>query len=95
MGTDDNLEVFEDVSFVTGDSPVTHNLNAVLGRNAQDVSITNDGPGDMLVATSTDGTVFGGDATRKASETLVLERRNIHSVRITWVSNSSYRVVYA
>ena len=38
---------FEDSSFVTGDSPVIHDVNAALGRNGHDGYIINDGDGDL------------------------------------------------
>ncbi len=94
MGTGDNFEVFEDTSFVTGDSPVTLDFRAVLGRQAESVSVINDGTGDFTVAISEDGQTFGGDHTMKKGEHLVLTGRSVDSIRITWVANSAYRVVY-
>ena len=90
---DDTPEYFEDTSFVAGDSPVVLDINTALGRNATDVTITNDGNGDFLISTSTDGIVFGDDITIKNGEVLRLRDISINSLRITWIADSSYRVI--
>ncbi len=50
---------FSDTSFVTGDSPVTHDVNATLLRNGVDGFIDNFGAGDLQYQISEDGTTFG------------------------------------
>ena len=85
--------VSEDTSFVVGDSPATLDLNAALARNANQGFIVNDGAGDFTVRISTDGTNFGTAFTLKAGEAFDLIGKNVDSVRITWVANSSYRVM--
>ncbi len=89
-----NYEVFEDTNFVTGDSPVTLNLNAVLGRDASDITVFNDGAGTFTMSMSSDGTTFGGAHTIQQAESFEISEARLHSVRINWVSNSAYRVVY-
>jgi hypothetical protein len=89
----DTPEFFEDTSFVTGDSPVTLDLNTALSRNATSVDVINDGAGNFTVAFSTDGASFGDEITVKYPERLSLKNVSIDSVRITWVSNSAYRVI--
>ena len=90
----DTPEFFEDTSFVTGDSPATVDINTALGRNASYVQVINDGPGNFTMAASNDGAAFGDEITIKASDPpFVLEDLDIDSVRITWVSDSAYRVI--
>lgn len=89
----DTPESFEDTSFVTGDSPATLDINAALGRNASEVSITNDGAGNFTFAVSNNGASFGDEITMKAGETYNLSGVSVDTIRITWVADSAYRVV--
>ena len=82
----------EDTSFVTGDSPVTIDLNGTLGKNASNVTVINDGAGNFTVALSADGVTFGTAMTVKYPERLEITGTSVDSVKITWVSNSAYRV---
>lgn len=82
----------EDSSFVTGDSPVTLDVRATLGRNSVDGYIVNDGAGNFTVTLSEDGTNYGQNITMKEGEVLSLKSMSINKVKITWVSDSSYRV---
>lgn len=91
-GLADTPEFFEDTSFVTGDSPVTLDLNAALGRNATKGYIINDGAGNFTVAFSTDGAVFGDAITMKKNEVLNFDKISVDSFRITWIADSAYRV---
>jgi len=88
----DTPEFFEDTSFVTGDSPVTLDLNTALGRNATQGYIINDGAGNFTVSFSTDGIAFGDAITMKKNEILEFEKISVDSIKITWVSDSAYRV---
>jgi hypothetical protein len=88
----DTPESFEDSSFVTGDSPATLDVNAALGRNATQGYIICDGAGDIRVAFSTDGVSFGDNITLKESERLNFSNQSVDTIRITWVSDSAYRV---
>lgn len=89
----DTPEYFEDTSFVTGDSPVTLDINAALGRNANVTTVINDGTGNFTVAYSTNGSAFGDEITMKKGESLTFKDISVDSIRITWVTNSSYRVM--
>jgi len=91
--TDNNPKIFEDKSFVTGDSPATLDANTALGRNATQFIVMNDGAGEFTVATSNDGASYGGEHTMKSGETYAITELSTDSIRITWISNSSYRVV--
>jgi hypothetical protein len=84
---------YEDTNFVTGDSPVTIDFNADAGRNSKEGWVTCDGPGNILVAFSRDGITFGDDWTVKAGESTNLTNFDVDTLRITWVTDSAYRVV--
>jgi len=88
----DTPEFFEDTSFVTGDSPVTLDINTALGRNATKGYIINDGAGNFTVAFSTDGAAFGDPITMKKNEVMNFEAIDVDSLKITWVADSAYRV---
>jgi len=85
-------EIFEDTDFVSGDSPVTLDVNAALGRNATDFEIINDGPGDFTVSLSNDGAAFGDEITVKSGELFGMTSISIDKIRITHVADSAYRV---
>ncbi len=90
----DNI-VFEDASFVVGDSPQTHDFNAATSpnRNAVDGYIVCDGAGDIQVDISRDGISFGAKFTVKSGEVVFLDHLDIDKIRITFVSaNSAYRI---
>src|SRR5574343_655617 len=82
---------YEDTGFATGDSPAILDVNNDLGRNGRDGYIINDGDGNFTVEISDDGTNYGGSHTLKTGEVMYLEGTDIDKIRITWVSNSSYR----
>ncbi len=86
--------IFEDSSFVVGESPATLDVNAKLGRNATEFAVQNDGPGDFTVSLkNTSGGAFGDEKTVKAGETYGLDSITVDSLRITHVADSGYRVV--
>ena len=89
----DTPEFFEDTSFVTGDSPVTLDINAALGRNATSGWIKNDGAGNFTFSFSVNGTDFGDEITLKDGEIMEWDKQSVDSVKITWVADSSYRVL--
>jgi len=91
--SDADPQIFEDTSFVAGDSPITLDVNAALGRNGTQFFIFNDGAGDFTVALSRDGAAFGDEHTVKNGETYSIDNYSVDSIRITHVANSSYRVV--
>lgn len=83
---------FEDSSFVSGDSPATHDVNGALGRNAHDGYIHNAGSGDLKYEISDDGTNFGGLHTLKAGAKAKLTGLNIDTIRVTWVADTEYYI---
>ncbi len=84
---------FEDSSFLTGDSPATHDVNAALGRNARDGYIICDGAGDIKIEISNNGTTWGGSHTLKEDDVLNLRHLDVDTIRVTWVTNSAYRIM--
>jgi len=84
---------YEDTNFIEGDSPSLLLVGDDLGRNGNSGYITNDGIGSFTVEISDDSLQYGGVHTIKNGETLILEGMSINKIRITWVSNSSYRIL--
>ena len=89
---DGNSVSYEDTSFVTGDSPAVLDVNTDLGRNGKDGYMINDGAGNILVEFSNNGTTYGGQHTTKSGEILSVTDLDIDRIRLTWVTNSSYRI---
>jgi hypothetical protein len=91
--TTDTPEFFEDTSFGVGDSPAILDLNTALGRNANNVIVLNDGPGDFTYSISNDGTNWGDEITLKRREVAEYQDISIDSFRITHTGvDSAYRV---
>ena len=88
-----NTVSYEDTSFVSGDSPAILNVFSDLGRLGEGGYITNDGTGTFTVEISDDGTSYGGVHTVKNGETMTLDGLFVNKIRLTWVSDSSYRVL--
>lgn len=86
---------YEDINFVTGDSPIVFDTFTDLGRICHEGYIINDGSGDILVEFSTNGTDYGGQHTLKSGEQLVLNNLKIKKIKLTWVADSAYRVLVA
>jgi len=92
----DTYETFEDTSFTSGESPVTLDANAALGRNATKFFVFNTGAGSFTVATnSTSGGTFGDEHTVASGEVFPPLNINmsVDSIRITHVSDSGYKVL--
>ena len=87
--------VFEDTKFEAADSPVIHNVNAALGKNSIFGYLRNDGPGDLLIETSNDGSNYGAQFTLTDGEIFGFDSQEggANSIRITWSKeNSAYRI---
>jgi len=92
---DGNTVAYEDTSFATGDSPAVLDVLTDLGRIAHEGYVINDGPGRILVEFSFNTTTYGGQHTLRDGETLSFNNLKIKRIRLTWVDNSSYRVMVA
>lgn len=86
-------KTYEDASFETGDSPVIHDFYTDTGRYAVGGWIICDGDGDIQVDISTNGVLYGDKFTMKLGESVDLARMDISRIRVTWVSDSSYRIL--
>lgn len=95
MWSDGNSVSYEDTAFATGDSPAVLAVSTDLGRAGHEGYFTNDGPGNILVEVSKDGTTYGGVHTLKGGETLDLSNLIINKIRVTWAQNAAYRVLVA
>lgn len=86
-------KVYEDASFISADSPQTHDMNADTGRNAVDGYIICDGSGNIQVDISRNGIAFGDKFTMKKGERVNLLHLDIDKIRVTWTgTDSAYRV---
>jgi len=82
-----------DTSFVTGDSPVTLDVQAVLVRNSIDGFIDNSGGGALLYEYSEDGGSTYNDPVYLPGGTIdSLRTLSISHLRITWVADTIYQV---
>jgi len=95
---DGNSVSYEDASFVSGDSPTVLPVATSLRIdnhevNGHDGYFYNDGEGDIKVEISYNGTEYGGQHTIKPGEILILTGLNINKLRLTWVSDTSYRAL--
>jgi hypothetical protein len=87
------LQFYEDTSFETGDSPAVLDVNTDLGRDGRETQIINDGPGNIGVEISNDGASFSPSVTLHPGERFLVGDLRIDTIRLTWVTDSAYRVV--
>jgi hypothetical protein len=85
-------QTYEDTNFQTGDSPVTIDAYGDLGSYVHDGYIICDGAGNIQVDVSRDGITYGDKWTMKSGEKVSFLRMDIKKIRITWVSDSAYRL---
>ena len=90
---DARFKTYSDASFVTGDSPVVVDVNTDLGRDGRSFTFLNDGAGDIGIEVSNDGATYSDMWTTKAGEQFGLGDLRVDSIRITWVADSSYRLM--
>ena len=91
---DGDNQSYEDTSFVTGDSPATHDFYTDTGgRCSVDGWVVCDGDGDISVSISRDGISYGDAMTMKSGEIIDLLRWKVNKIRVTWIADSAYRIV--
>lgn len=90
---DGNTVSYEDTSFVSGDSPATLAIETDLGRVGRKGYFINDGPGDIQVEISFDGTNYGGVHTLHGGDVLDLDDLKIRKIRLTYVDVTAYRAM--
>lgn len=82
---------YEDTSFVVGETNLVLDIKADLNIETYNGEFTNDGPGNIGVAISSDGTNYNDSITVKPYETLDLETHKVNKVKLTWIANTAYR----
>ena len=91
MYSDGTTVSYEDTSFISGDSPAVLDVESNLGRVGHGGYLANDGPGNILVEFSFDGSTYGGQHTVKSQEILDFENASFKKIRLTHVANTAYR----
>ena len=92
---DGNTVSYEDSNFTVGESPVVLDFFTDSGRIGHEGSIVNDGPGNMLIEISDDGTNYGGQHTLLGGESMELSNLTIKRIRLTASQITEYRVSIA
>lgn len=90
----EDYKAYSDSSFVAGDSPTILDVFNDFSpkRITYNGEIDCDGPGDILVALSEDGTTYGDDVIVKSSEQLDIRTHIVKKIRITHSgTDSAYR----
>ncbi len=90
---DQRFKVYSDTNFVSGDSPVTHDVNTDLSRDGITMMLICDGTGDLTVAVSNDGASYSDEWPMRSGETLELSDLTIDKIRVTHVADSAYRIL--
>lgn len=90
---DGNSASYEDTNFTSGESPAVIDFFTDTNRIAHEGTFINDGPGDILVEFSDNGTTYGGQHTLHGGDVLDLSNMKIKRIRITYVDPTEYRVI--
>lgn len=81
-------------TLIVGDSPLSIDFNADTGRNSLDGWITCDGPGDIQLRFSQNGTVYGDVWTMKPGENTGVRGFDIDTLELIHTgTDSAYRIV--
>jgi len=93
--TTTKTKAYEDTSFVTGDSPRVLEVRDDLSNKPANAGyFINDGNGDIIVQIyNNDQNDYGDQHTIKAGEMVQLNGLNIRRIKLTWVTNSAYRIL--
>lgn len=84
---------YETTEFTSSASPAILNFNVDSGGKIGHKGwLICDGPGDIEVEISQDGNAYGGIHTIKGGERISLDGMSIRKIRLTWLSDSAYRV---
>ena len=77
-----------------GSSLNVHTINTLLQRNSRRGFLINDGPGELDLQHSPNGTDFGDAFTVSSGETFQLNDISVHTLRVQYVASStaSYRI---
>ena len=88
---DGNTVGYEDTNFTSAEDQTIFDIRADLGRQGHKGFFINDGPGDIKIQTSFDGTTYGGIQTLRGGDTLSLNDLDINRIKLTYVDNTEYR----
>ena len=88
---DGNTAAYEDETFDSADDQTVLSVEVDLGRRAHSGYFVNDGPGDIQLEMSYNGTDYGGLHELRGGDQLDLDGLNISKVRLTYVDPSAYR----
>lgn len=89
--SDGNSVSYEDDNFTSADTLSVLAINTDLGRLGHHGYLVNDGPGNLKIEISNDGTTYGGVHSLKRGDVFDLENLSVHKIRLTWLQNTSYR----
>lgn len=88
---DGNTVGYEEDNFTVADDQIILDAEADLGRKGHTGYFVNDGPGDIKVSISFDGTDYGSIHTLRGGDTLSLDDLNISRIRLTHVDDTEFR----
>lgn len=87
------LHSYEDTNFVTAESGRVLDFNTDLGRNARDLVIRCDGSSDSFTyQLSYDAAAYSPAVTIKTGEVHEYRNLSVDRMRLTWVTDSPYRI---
>lgn len=88
-----NYYYTEDTSFQAGDDGTVININSAISRNAKVGWFRCDGPNNLGIEISENGTTYGLQVTLKNGEIFYLDSMNAYSIRVQHLgTDSAYRL---
>jgi hypothetical protein len=88
---DGNTVSYENEDFTVADTASVLDFFADLGRFAHEGYFTNDGPGDIKIELSFDGSVYGGMHTLRGGDSVSFQNLSISRARLTHVDDCGFR----
>ena len=88
---DGDTTSYEDTNFVVGDSGAVLNMFGDAEKEAHIGYFVNDGPGDIKIELSSNGSTYGGQHLPRGGDILDLDDLRIKKVRLTHVDDTEYR----
>ncbi len=88
---DGNSAGYEDTNFTSADTNTVLDIETDLGRKGHKGFFINDGPGDIKVAVSFDGTTYGSYVTLRSTDAYSLDDLNISKIQLQHVDDTEYR----
>lgn len=88
---DGNVIAYESENFTVAENQSVLNVITDLGRKCHTGYFINDGPGDIKVEFSINGTVYGGLHVLRGGDAISLDDLNISKIRLTHVDDCEFR----